>query len=280
MNIYKPPITRRDTAKGHHYRDANGQRVPGVTTILKALPKDALITWAANATADAAINRWDELAAEPPAARLKALQSARREDRDTAANRGIEVHRAAEKLIEGCPVSLPDDIAGHIEACRRFLDDFGFSAEHIEYSVVSYLHGYAGTGDWIATVTIPPTAYVPPSWRHYLGEKVKILGDWKTNRSGIWAETALQDAAYRHADVMLTPGGGEIQMPQVDECAAVHLRTDGRYGFVPLLVTPELYRVFLYLQQVWLWDKDSGECVGAPIELPASSLLRLVREEP
>ena len=38
----------------HHYEDANGKRIPGVTTILNdGLPKPALINWAANATAEA-----------------------------------------------------------------------------------------------------------------------------------------------------------------------------------------------------------------------------------
>lgn len=277
MTRFVPPIRRKNTAKGHHYVDATGARVPGVTTILKALPKDALINWAGSATADAAVNRWDELAAMPPAARLKVLQKARYDDKDTAANRGTEVHHAAEDLIAGKRVDVPDDIAGHVEACARFLDDFHFEAKHVEYSVASYRHGYAGSGDWISTVRIPPTARVPESWRPWLGEKVKILGDWKTNRSGIFAETALQDAGYRYADVMLTPDGGEQPMPPVDACAAVHLRSDGTYGFVPLLVDEAMHRTFLYVQQVWLWQKASDECVGAPIHLPSASTLRLVR---
>lgn len=274
---FTPPFRRKDTAKGHHYVDATGLRVPGVTTILKALPKDALINWAGSATADAAVNRWDELAAMPPAARLKILQKARYEDKDTAANRGTEVHHAAEDLIAGKKVDVPDDVAGHVEACARFLDDFQFSPELVEYSVASHRHGYAGQGDWIATVRIPSSARVPESWRRYLGEEVRILGDWKTNRSGIFAETALQDAAYRYADVLIGENAG-VAVPQVDECAAVHLRADGSYGFVPLLVTPELFRTFLYVHQVFLWQKESDELVGAPIHLQAASPLRLVRE--
>jgi len=63
MPKFTPPIRRKETARGHHYVDAENRRVPGVTTILGALPKDALINWAANTTADAAVNRWDELGA-------------------------------------------------------------------------------------------------------------------------------------------------------------------------------------------------------------------------
>jgi hypothetical protein len=60
---------------------------------------------------------------------------------------------------------------------------------HVEFSVASYRYGYAGTGDLIAWLTVPG-ASVPSSW----------LLDVKTNRSGIYGETALQLAAYRYAE--------------------------------------------------------------------------------
>jgi hypothetical protein len=54
VSRYTAPIRRVDTAKGHYYRDATGQRVPGVTTIIgDGVPKPALINWAANAAAEA-----------------------------------------------------------------------------------------------------------------------------------------------------------------------------------------------------------------------------------
>ena len=278
MTTFKAPIRRKDTAKGHHYVDATGARVPGVTTITDGgLPKKALINWAGNATADAAINRWDELADLPPAARLKALQSARYEDKDRAAKRGTEVHNFAERLVAGERVQAPEEIAGHVEACARFLDEFDFKAEHVEFSVASYKHGYAGTGDWIATVRLPATANVPPDWQKFLGSRIRLLGDWKTNRTGIFGEIALQLAGYRFADVLIK-GNTEIPMPAVDACAGVWIRGDG-YSLIPVTVGLEQHRQLLYVQQVGLFDKNASDLIGAAVVPPTASTFRLVREQ-
>jgi hypothetical protein len=264
MTRYVPPIRRKDTARGHHYVDAAGARVPGVTTILgDGVPKPALINWAANATADAAVNRWDELSSEPPAKRLDLLRKARYEDKDRAANRGTAVHGLAEQLIKGQTVQAPDEIAGHVEAYARFLDEFAVEPVHVEFSIASYKHGYAGTGDLIATVTVA-------------GQRKTLLIDLKTNRSGIFGETALQLAAYRYADVLLT-GAGEQPMPQVDGCAAVHIRGDG-YSLIPVTADEGVFRSFLYAQQVAQWSKQSSDLVGAAIQPPTTSVYRLTRE--
>lgn len=279
MTSYTPPIRRKDTARGHHYIDATGTRVPGVTTILSdGIPKPALINWAANATADAAINRWDELTAMPPARRLKTLQGARYEEKDLAARRGTEVHALAEQLIAGEEVQVPDAIAGHVESCARFLDEFHFEHEHVEFAVASYRYGYAGTGDWIASVTLPLTADVPDDWRPYRGGKIRLLGDWKTTRSGIFGETALQLAAYRYADALLPSDGGELPMPEVDACAAVHVRGDG-YSLIPVAAGPEQHRLFLYAQQVASFTANGRDLVGSAVVPPVTSHYRLIRED-
>jgi hypothetical protein len=65
--VTAPRLTRRNHGRGHSYR-IDGRKVPGVTTILNALPKQ-LTKWAAEKGADHAINHWDELAALPLAER-------------------------------------------------------------------------------------------------------------------------------------------------------------------------------------------------------------------
>lgn len=261
MSTFTPPIRRKDTAKGHHYVDANGLRVPGVTTILgDGVPKPALINWAANATADAAVNRWEELAGLAPAARLDALRRARYEEKDRAANRGTQVHGFAEQLVKGESVDVPEELAGHVESYARFLDDFKVEPVHVEFSVVNYACGYAGTGDLIADL-------------HAI--RSRLLLDLKTNRSGIFGETALQLAAYRFAEVLVT-ADGEQPMPLVDGCAAVHVRGDG-YDLVPVTADPEVFRTFLYAKEVGAFTRDGRDLVGAPIRPPSSSTYRLVR---
>lgn len=266
---FTPPIRRVDTAKSHHYKDAEGRRVPGVTTILgDGVPKPALINWAANTTADAAVNRWDELDALPPAKRLDELRKARYAEKDAAANKGTLVHGFGEQLVQGKSVDVPDELAGHVEAYARFLDDFAVKPVHVEFSVVSYKHGYAGTGDLIAWVT-EPGAMVPELW----------LLDLKTNRSGIFGETALQLAAYRYAEFLLPSPIDQIPMPQVQRCGAIHVRGDGA-DLVPVTAGPEQHRSFLYAQQVAQWSKEAADLVGPPIRSAATSTYRLTRETP
>lgn len=264
MTAYTAPIRRRDTAKGHHYVDATGARVPGVTTILSdGVPKPALINWAANTTADAAVNRWDELAHLPPAKRLDALRRARYDEKDAAANRGTAVHGFAENLVNGQPVQVPDELAGHVESYARFLDEFTVKALHVEFSIASYRWGYAGTGDLIADITQG-------------GLTRRLLMDVKTNRSGIYGETALQLAAYRYADVLLD-GDGEQPMPPVDGCAAIHVRGDG-YSLIPVTAEQAQHRLFLHAQQVAGFTKHGSDLVGAAVTPPTTSTYRLTRE--
>lgn len=267
MSRYTAPIRRVETARGHHYKDAAGQRVPGVTTIIgDGIPKKALIDWAANSTAEYAVNRWDDLAELPPADRLKRLQKSRYEVSDTAARRGTEVHAAAEKLLAGEAVQVPDEIAGHVESYARFLDGFRVEPVHVEFSAVSYRWGYAGTADLCAWVQLPERG------------RSLLLMDLKTTRSGIFGETALQLAAYRYADKWAGPDGIEFDPPQVDYCAGIHVRGDG-YDLVPVEAGDQEFKDFLYAMRVGQFGKRSRDLVGSPIMPATTSTFRLIREQ-
>jgi len=218
--MFTPPARRIDKmAFGkptHYYEDANGKRIPGVTTILnEGLPKPALINWAGNATAEAAVNRWDELTDMGPADRLKILKAASYEDRDAAAKRGTEVHALAEKLMLGREVKVPDELRGHVESYVKFLDEWNPEPVLTEVTVVNYTVGYAGTLDMVMDA-----------------RGRRVLADIKTTRSGIYGETALQLAAYRYAEVYLLDGQ-EHDMVDVDETWAIWVRGDG-YAVIPL----------------------------------------------
>lgn len=265
MSRFTPPIRRIDTARGHHYKDATGQRVPGVTTIQdKGVPKPALINWAGEATAEYAVDHWDELGELPPAARLKRLKGARYEQKDAAARRGTEVHRAAEQLLAGKSVKVPEEIAGHVEAYARFLDEFKVEPVHVEFSCVSYRWSYAGTGDLCGHLTLPERG------------RVLTLDDLKTSRSGIFGDTALQLAGYRFADKWIVDGE-EIDPPEVEFCFGIHVRADG-YDLVPVEVGEAEHKAFLYAMKVGEFVDRSRELVGPPIIAPTTSTFRLLRE--
>src|SRR5215469_8548901 len=89
-------IKRRPYGTGHAYY-VDGEKVPGVTTVLKVLPLN-LADWAARCAADYALDHWDELSEAKPSERHNLLRYARLKVKDAAARRGTEVHALGEAL--------------------------------------------------------------------------------------------------------------------------------------------------------------------------------------
>lgn len=260
MSGFTPPITRRNHGRGHSYVDANGLKVPGVTTIINdGVPKKALVGWAGRTVAAHAVDHWDELGELAPSERLKRLEKAPNSDRDAAGTRGTRVHALGVKLAAGQRVTVPDELAGHVESYVRFLDEWDVRPVLAEFVVVSHQHGYAGTGDLIADLADPDSP----------GEYLRWLLDVKTARSGVFGENALQLAGYRYADIYLD-AGHEVDMPDVELTGVVHVRADG-YDLVPVTAERHQHRQFLYAQQVKQFCDESRDLVGDA--LPAPQLL-------
>jgi hypothetical protein len=267
-------IVRKNTAKGHYYidQDAGGERVPGVTTILsEGMPKPALLKWSADATAAYAVDRWDELAGLPVSERLKKIQGGRWEARDAAAAKGTAVHTMAERLVAGEKVTVPNAITGYVQACVSLLDDFAVQPVQVEAVVYSETHRHVGTCDLIADVLLPDM----PEYAHIPRDDdglSRMLADWKTSKSGIFGDVALQLAAYRHSEWLIDPDADDVlPMPDVDFTAGIHLRPDGRYSLVPLVADEDVYRDFLYVAQVARVVGGVKELVGDPIVPPTAS---------
>lgn len=259
MTSFASPMRRVDgTHFGkptHHYEDANGVRIPGVTTIINdGVPKPAMIRWGMNTTAEYAVNRWDDLSKLPVADRLKELKGAAYADRDNAARRGTEVHALGEELVHGREVDVPDELAGHVESYVKFLDEWEPSVVLSEAAVVNYTVGYAGTLDLVADI----------------GDTRWLL-DLKTTRSGVYGETALQLAAYRWAEFYVEPDGREDLMPEVDRCGVVWVRADG-YDLVPVTVEPWVFTEFRYAARTARWQTSlSKQVVGQPLPAPTAA---------
>jgi hypothetical protein len=288
MSRYVGPVRRVKVGRNHVYRDANDVRVPGVTSILSAgVPKAALINWAANATAEAAVDRWDEFGQMSPSARLKALQKARYEDRDSAANRGTEVHRFAERYIKGEEVPIPDDIAGHVESYVQFVDDWQPEPVLVEAVVMSHTHGWAGTLDGIFDFPLGllvDAGLVPEPDDDQEPRPVRAIVDVKTSRSGIFGETALQLAAYRFCDVFMDEHGQEQPMPVVDLAFGLHVRGDG-YSLLPIEAGPEQLREFRYVREVGRFAEETsrtyiGQALVSPRRMRRRRLEVVAEPEP
>lgn len=265
---YRGPIRRVKSGKGHKYLDANGARVPGVTTLIDGIRKKAIENWNATATAAYAIDNWEELSALPPSQRLARLTKARFESKDLAANRGSEVHDLATHLILGEEMDVPEEIAGHVESLVHFFDSYDVQPVLTEFVVFSHTHGYAGTGD--AVLDFPnglpePHPYVS---RVLPAPALRLMVDYKTNRTGIYGETALQLAGYSLADTYLDANGVEQPMIKVDGCAGVHITGD-YFSLIPLEAGPAQLRTLLYAGQVRDFSESARDLVGDPIRVPS-----------
>lgn len=243
-------VRRVDRGRGHSYY-IDGEKADGVTTLLgDGLAKPALINWAANTTAAYAVDNWDELGALSVSERLERLKKSRYEDLDKAARRGTEVHRLAEQLVQGLEVDVPEELAGHVEAYVRFLDDFEPEPILVETTVASRKWRYAGTLDLVAKID----------------GKVWIL-DVKTTRSGIFPDNALQIALYRHAETFLAADGSEQPMADLGiTCSgAIHVRADG-YDLIPLDTSEAVFRDACHVIWVARMTKRMSDWRGEAVQ--------------
>lgn len=239
-------IKRIQRGRSHAYT-INGLNAVGVTTALnKGLPKPALVPWGARCVAEEAApliihpgqaTAWllkNKIADEK--ALVHHLKGAPSRISGAAAIRGTRVHKIAEQLVFGPDdYDVPEELRGHVESCVKFIKEWKIRPLLGERTIGSYQWGYAGTFDLIAEL---------PDGR-------RVLFDYKTGSSGVWPETALQLAAYRHADAYVAPDGTEIPMREVGvtECKAVWVRADG-YDVVPLNTDARVFKIFLHVLQV------------------------------
>lgn len=245
-----PRIDRRNHGRGHSYY-LNGAKVPGATTILgKGYPKH-LEKWAADQSTAYAVDNWETLSELPVSERIKLISGARFADRDQAARRGTEVHGLAQRLAAGEDLPVPDELVGHVDAYLAFAEEWGLREVFVEAPVANLRWGYCGTVDAIAD----------------LADGARWLLDLKTGRSGIFREAALQLSAYRNAEWIVGRDGVPVPMPEVNKVGAVWLKADRTYELVPLDAGPETFRVFLYAQQIALFD-DRDDVLGAALDPP------------
>jgi|TARA_Y100000034_G_scaffold105517_1_gene132919 hypothetical protein len=172
-----------------------------VTTILKAIgSNDALIGWAANQTATAAIDdheTWQSrLEHEGRESAIKYLAGARYrrpDDELGATDLGTQFHTAAETLVlDGeRPTDLHPQVAPLVAQFEHWLDQFSPTIEAAELTIYHPAWGYAGTLD--AIIELDGSRYVVD----YKTSAVDL--DSRGNPKRPWPTVALQLAAYRYA---------------------------------------------------------------------------------
>ena len=247
----KPKLQIRHHGKNHSYAlDGEPQKGRGVTTLLSAgLPAGGLVVWAARAVATETVDKrdvWEPILREAGRdAAWEFLSKAPDRDRDSAANRGSEVHNLAERLAAGETVEVPEELEGMVDAYLDWRATWDPTDELNEVVGANLTHRYFGRFDGLATFT--------GWWPDRPTEPARILYDIKTSRSGPFEKDALQLTAYRHFELCGIPDEkGRIfepePMPAVDGVAVLHLSADG-YRFIPIAehLDRPLFAAFLHV---------------------------------
>jgi hypothetical protein len=254
-----PRLTRRNHGKGHSYQ-LDGNDVDGVTTVLNGgLPKPALVNWAANVTAETAVERWDELGAMSPIPRYEILKRAPWTTLKAAALRGTEIHNLGDRLAHGLPVDVPPEHVGPVEAYARFLDHWDITMIGTEAPCANTELNYAGTLDAIGTIGKLRTG--------------PVMIDLKTGK-GVYDEAALQVAAYAACDLWQPDGpDSEQPFPVIEGLYIAHILADD-VRLIPIVDDPaRLLLRFRWVMAIhrWLAEVKDQPALGAPLDAPVGA---------
>lgn len=240
--------SRRYGAHGHGYL-IDGEKVPGVTTILNALPKQ-LKQWAADCAANLAIEKWDELSEQPITKRLDAIRYAHRDVVGEAALRGQDIHGFGQQIVHGTAEQVPEEYRGPAQAYARFLDKWEIEPVASEAAIANLTHRYAGRGDLWCTIGKRGGAFA------YV--------DLKTGKN-VYESTVLQCSAYDGAELW-QPDGPDSEQPYtpVDLVYVAHILPDD-VRMLPVrgaggAARPGIreFRQFQYTLQTYLWLEAHG----------------------
>lgn len=213
MTVAAPP--RYIFRSSDHRYTFDAVTYPGVTGILKVLDKSGpLMAWAARMTAEAAVAALDGLpallATVGPEGVVKALTARSSWKNEEARDLGTDVHAMAELVAKGLPVpAMSETTLKRVDAYEQWWRTSGWSLRCAEGMLVNTRKGYGGTLDLLC----------------YDRDGRTVLADIKTGK-GVYAETALQLAAYGDAEWLDMGDGSLYAMPKVDRYAVIHVTAD------------------------------------------------------
>lgn len=252
-----------------------------VTTILGALDKPALLYWAAQETALAAVHQqrtWTGMlsdddpacthsdASECPTVKwLRDARFRRPKGMRSATELGELVHRACEEYaLTGTRPDVDPEVAPFLDRFDEWLDRFSPSYQATEVAVYHPELGYAGTADTFLTI-----------------DGVRYIGDYKTSRKSIDTQgrpttpypeqVGLQLAAYRWAKYaavwrprrlerfrrryyLLGPDeqGLAQPVPEVDTGLVIHITPDHCDAY-PIVCDEDVFDAYLAVQDAARW---------------------------
>jgi hypothetical protein len=269
---------RKGTGGKRFYVWGRGERYWSVTTILKALPKDALKFWAASQVAGFAFDHAHSWLSLPREAAIDLLKREPLRFTGGRAEIGTALHSAAEAYALGKPLStapFEDEVRKMVGHFLRFLKAFQPRIIATEAVIYNRTQKYAGKFDLLVEISADKLAQAATPWDPPADhpEFVRLLLDYKTGK-GVYNETALQLNAYAGAEFIGMPDGSEQPVPPLDGLGVVHITADG-WELIPVRLDPEIFRAFLYVREVFRWlEVTSKEALGTPIFVDVPDVAR------
>ena len=249
------PVNSTTDRWGNRAYTWNGEEFESVTTILKGIPKEALIGWAANVTADAAIEAaktgaLEKLIEQDEAGARKFLTQARFTKRDDAADAGSLIHRAIEAHILGAEAPVvPITLRASMDTFHQFEAEYQPVWEASEATVYNRTDGWAGTLDAICVI----------------GGR-RIILDVKSGKNA-YPEHAVQLNAYARGEFIGLPDGTEHPMPELDGAAVLHLRPRG-FKLIDIPLDDRVYGVLRTAADMREWLRVTSK-TALGVEIPA-----------
>lgn len=287
--------------------DADDLTLWSVTTIIGVLDKPALMYWAAEQAAKAAIASAGTLKArveeEGPDPVIKWLRDARfRKPKDalSATALGTICHTACEEYAlsgtrpdrdrlselvkQAAPrgfTGLEQEVATLTKMLDRFdewLQRFTPSYQATEVAVYSPTYGYAGQTDGFLTID---------GSRFIIDYKsTREPRDGQGNPKSPYPEVGLQLAAYRYAEMaavwrprrtekfrrryyLLSPAERElaVPVPEVDGGLCIHITTEACEAF-PIRCDERMHEAFLFVMEAARYQFETSKSViGSPLEV-------------
>ena len=284
------PLRGESPAEGQA-RKATDLEFWSVTTIIGILDKAALVPWAANATADAALDDraiWGPMAEKDRKDARKWLANARYRNPEGsdlgAAELGTAVHAACEEYaITGIRPETPNpEVSTMVDRFDEWAQTFQPAYQAAEVTVYHPDHGYAGTTDGFLTIG---------GVRWIIDYKTtRKARDYKDNPTAPYPEVALQLAAYRYAKLaavwrprtmeqfrrryyLLGTAEKElaVPVPEVDAGLCIHITPEACTAH-PVLCDETIFRAFLYLIEAAFWKFEQERTViGPPLLAPTTA---------
>lgn len=228
----------------------DGTKVPGVTTVAGVLDKGGMVTAAAREAATWAVLHRDAFDVMGEAEWQRACARAHQDVWAKARDDGTALHKIAETLVYGTPmpdqvdgVPVADHVADMAQWLARWFDAWQVEPVKHEGLVYSDRWQYAGRFDLVAD----------------LADGQRWLLDFKTTASGVWPETALQLAGYRHASHYVDDDGHDKPLAElgIERAGVVWVRPDHAW-LVPVLADERVFGYFAHCRSLYAfrqWDK-------------------------